>query len=134
MMLQEIFNRRFNKVAVLAAAYSLAAVQVAQAADNGMGLIPCDGDDCTLNSVLQLANNLMGFFFKTVLPIILVVTIVYVGYSYITAGGNPSKRVKIGRLALNIVLGLLIMLCAWVVVQTILSVLGYHDDLFFFGK
>jgi hypothetical protein len=37
-------------------------------------------------------------------------------------------------MAKHIVLGLLLMLCAWVIVRTILVALGYHDDLFFFAN
>ncbi|MES2224882.1 MAG: hypothetical protein V4478_02750 [Patescibacteria group bacterium] len=100
----------------------------------GSGLIPCDGPECDLNSFLQLANNVMAFFFRTLLLPIFVVMVMYLGYSYLTANGNPAQHGKVASMAKHMVLGLLLMLCAWVIVRSVLSMIGYQDDLFFFGK
>jgi hypothetical protein len=102
--------------------------------EGGSGLIPCDGPECDLNSVLQLLNNLMSFFFRTLLLPIFVAMVMYLGFSYLQAGGSPGKHAKIGSMAKHMVLGLLLMLCAWVIVRTILSLIGYQDDLLFFAK
>ncbi len=134
-----IFNRLLTKLTFFSAVFSLAAAHAVQAAtqspaSNGMGLIPCDGDDCTINSVMQLLNNLMTFFFRTLLFPIFVCMILYLGYSYLTANGNPGQHAKALSMGKHMVLGLLLMLCAWVVVRTILSILGYSDTFGFFGK
>ncbi len=100
----------------------------------GSGLIPCDGAECDLNSFLQLANNVMAFFFRTLLLPIFVVMVMYLGYTYLTANGNPAQHGKVASMAKHMVLGLLLMLCAWVIVRGVLSMIGYQDDLFFFGK
>ncbi|MEO5646057.1 MAG: hypothetical protein ABIO57_03260 [Candidatus Paceibacterota bacterium] len=112
-------------------------VPVSSSSSKGMGLIPCDGgagDECDLNSLLQLANNIMSFFFNTILLPLVIIMIMYLGYSYIAAMGKPGQHAKLGSMAKHLVLGLLLMLCAWVIVRTIISVLGYHDDLYFFQK
>ncbi len=132
-----IFNRAFTNAARLAALLSFAVVHYAHAAGTGMGLIPCDGSDadpCTLNSVLQLMNNLLTFFFQYLLIPLFVVMVMYLGFSYLTAEGKPGQHAKLGSMAKHMILGLLLMLCAWVIVRTILSFLGYQDDLFFFAK
>ena len=100
----------------------------------GEGLIPCDGADCTVNSVMQLLNNLMHFFFTVLLLPIFVVMVMYLGFGYLTAEGNPSQHAKLISMAKNMFLGLLLMLCAWLIVHIILSVLGYTDTLNFFGS
>ncbi len=105
--------------------------------NKGMGLIPCDGgaaDPCDLNSVMQLANTLLAFFFKTLLLPLFVVMVVYLGYSYIAAQGKSGQHAKLGSMAKHMVLGVLLMLCAWVIVKTLIFALGYSDDLFFFSK
>ncbi|MDB5255264.1 MAG: hypothetical protein JWL92_640 [Candidatus Nomurabacteria bacterium] len=111
-----------------------AAPVVSSTASTGSGLIPCDGPDCNLNSVMQLANNLLSFFFKTLLLPLFVIMVIYLGYSYIAAQGKPGQHAKLGSMAKKMVLGLLLMLCAWVIVRTLLFALGYHDDLFFFAN
>jgi hypothetical protein len=134
---QGIFNRAFIKLSAHGAVISLIVAQAAHAAtattNSGMGLIPCDGDNCTINSVIQLLNNLMTFFFRTLLLPLFVVMVMYLGYQYLTAQGKPGMHAKLGSMAKNMVLGLLLMLCAWLIVKTILSVLGYSDTLGFFG-
>ncbi len=114
---------------------------VMAAADNsgivspvGQGLIPCDGPECTINHVMILLNNLMNFFFNTLLLPLFVVMVLYLGYSYITAMGKPGQHAKLGSMAMHMFLGLLLMLCSWLIVKIILSVLGYADIFGFFGK
>lgn len=130
-----IFNRLLTKLSFLAAVFSLVLVQSAHAAivSNGMGLVPCEADGCTINSVMQLFNNLQTFFFETLLLPIFVVMVMYLGYSYLTAGGNASQHAKAVSMARHMVLGLLLILCAWVIVRTILSILGFTDTFGFFG-
>ncbi|MDB5188701.1 MAG: hypothetical protein JWM92_299 [Candidatus Nomurabacteria bacterium] len=128
------FNQAFTKWGTFVAALSLMSVHVAHAATSADGLIPCDGPDCTFNSVLQLLNNIINFFFKTLLLPIFVVMVMYLGYTYLTAGGKPGQHAKLGSMAKHMVLGLVLMLCAWLIVHTILTILGYQDTLNFFGK
>ena len=47
----------------------------------------------------------------------------YAGFKYITAEGNPSKIANLKKILGNIVLGIVIMLCAWLIVRTIMNVL-----------
>lgn len=98
-----------------------------------MGLVPCDGDDCTINSVVQLMNNIMNFFFKVLLLPIFVIMILYLGYQYLTAGGKPGMHAKLGKMAMHMVGGLVLILCAWLIVKAILAILGYSDPFGFFG-
>lgn len=99
-----------------------------------MGLIPCDGPECDLNSFFQLLNNLISFFFSTLLLPLFVLMILYLGYSYIAAQGKPGQHAKLGNMAKHMVLGLVLMLCAWVIVRTILVAIGFQDSLGFFGN
>lgn len=125
------FNRVFAKLAWYAAALSLLVVQISHA--QASGLVPCDGDDCTINSVVQLMNNIMNFFFKVLLLPIFVIMILYLGYQYLTAGGKPGMHAKLGRMAMHMVGGLVLILCAWLIVKAILAILGYSDPFGFFG-
>lgn len=97
------------------------------------GLIPCD-TNCDFSSVIQLLNNLQNFFFTNLLLPIFVIMIMYLGYSYLTAGGNPSQHAKFASMAKHMVTGLLLILCAWLIVHTLLLMLGYSDPLGLFGN
>jgi hypothetical protein len=99
----------------------------------GEGLIPCDGPTCGINDVMILLNNLMTFFFHTILLPLFVVMVLYLGYSYITAQGKPGQHAKLGSMAMHMVGGLVLMLCAWLIVKIILTILGYSDIFRFFG-
>jgi hypothetical protein len=131
MMPHKIFKPLFIKLGTYAAVGSLVLVDLAHA--QASGLVPCDGEDCTINSVMQLINKIMDFFFHTLLFPLFVVMVMYLGFSYLKAGGSPGQHAKLGSMAQHMVLGLLLMLCAWLIVKTILSILGYNDPLGFFG-
>ncbi|HTH93138.1 MAG TPA: hypothetical protein VL576_01500 [Candidatus Paceibacterota bacterium] len=133
-MLHKASNRLLTKLFAIGAIIALASIHVAQAQSTGSGLIPCDGPDCDVNSVMQLINNLINFFFRTLLVPIFVIMIMYLGFGYITAGGKPGQHAKLASMAKHMVLGLVLILCAFFIVKVILSILGYHDTFNFFGN
>jgi hypothetical protein len=47
----------------------------------------------------------------------------YAGFKYITAEGNPSKIANLKKILGNIFLGIVLMLCAWLIVRTIMTTL-----------
>lgn len=94
-------------------------------------LIPCT-NKCDLGSVFALLNNLIEFFIKIILFPIAVIMFVYAGFTYITAAGNPGKKVKVRTMIGHLIGGMILVLCAWVIVKTLLVVVGYSDNLYFF--
>jgi len=98
----------------------------------GTGIIPCH-NKCDLNSVLALINNLIDFLITDVLLVIIIIMFIYAGFKYVTSQGNPGKTANLKGMIGHIVGGLVIILCAWLVVKTILVVLGYKDALLFFS-
>lgn len=94
-------------------------------------IIPCT-DKCDLGSVFELLNNLIGFLIKVVMFPIAILMFMYAGYKYITAQGNPAKKANVKKMAGHLIGGLVLILCAWVIVKTVLILVGYEDNLFFF--
>ena len=94
-------------------------------------IIPCT-DKCTFSDVFKLINNLLVFFLKELLIPIFIILIMYAGFKYITAQGNPSKKADLKKLFGNMILGLVLILCSWLIVHTILVALGYTEGLLFF--
>lgn len=91
-------------------------------AQGGLGLIPCD-DTCNFNDIMQLINNLITFLITTLFIPIIIILFMYSGFKYITAQGNPAKIGNIKKTVIHIVVGMLLVLCSWLIVKTVLSVL-----------
>jgi hypothetical protein len=82
-------------------------------------LIPCT-DKCTFTDIFRLFNKIVTFFFTVLLIPLFIIMIMYAGYQYITAQGNPSKVANLKRMAGNMLKGIVLILCAWLIVRTIL--------------
>jgi hypothetical protein len=52
----------------------------------------------------------------------------YAGFKYITAQGNPAKTANLKKMVGNIVIGMILVLCSWLIVKTVLSVLLSDDS------
>ncbi|MEZ6209461.1 MAG: pilin [Candidatus Paceibacterota bacterium] len=90
-------------------------------------------DPCTFDSVLAAINNVIDFLiYYMVIPIAAIVIMV-AGFMYLTSGANPEKRKKARKMLLNLVIGLVLALAAWIIVKFILDGLGYEDSLNIFG-
>ena len=86
------------------------------------GLVPCI-DTCDFNDVLRLINNLITFLITTVFIPIIIILFMYAGYKYITAGGNSTKIVNLKKMVGHIIVGMLLVLCSWLIVNTLLTIL-----------
>lgn len=96
-------------------------------------LIPCV-NKCDLPAFFTLLNNALSFFFTVFLAPISICIFVYAGYQYIMAQGNAGKRANIKKMIGNLILGIVIILVAWLLVNTALRVVGYNQSLLFFQE
>ena len=89
-------------------------------------LVPCI-DDCNFSHIMQLINNIVDFIlFKMALPISAIM-FAYAGFLLLFSGGEQAKRTKAKEIFVNVALGLAFALAAWLIVNTILSILGFKD-------
>ena len=87
------------------------------------GLVPCGTGaeyDCTTASVITLANGLITFLI-TMLGIIGVIAMVYAGFILVTSGGDEGAWTKGKTIFTNVVIGIIIILAAWLIVDVILK-------------
>ena len=96
-------------------------------------LIPCV-NKCDLPAFFTLLNNAISFFFTVFLAPISICIFVYAGYKYITAQGNSAKRANIKKMVGNLIKGIILILAAWLLVNTALRVVGYNESLLFFQE
>ncbi len=91
-----------------------------------LSIIPCT-NKCTFADAFRLINNFMTFFIKIILIPIFIIIIMYAGYKYLMAGANAGAKADIKKMLGNIVKGIIIILCAWLIVHTIMTTL-LNDD------
>lgn len=94
-------------------------------------LIPCT-NKCSFPDIIKIINNVITFLITTVFLPLFVLIIIYAGYQYLTAQGNPSKVANVKKLLLNVVIGLVIILTAWLIVRVFFQTIGVTEGLLFF--
>ncbi|HCY17786.1 MAG: Peptidase domain protein [Candidatus Nomurabacteria bacterium GW2011_GWF2_35_12] len=96
--------------------------------DSNTGLVPCDGsaeNPCGFDQFLTLINTIVNFIlFVMVVPIAAII-FAYAGFELITSGGETSKREKAKKIFTNVAIGLIVAAAAFLIVKTVLSIVGY---------
>lgn len=79
---------------------------------------------CGFDHVLQLINNVINFLlFVLVIPIAAIM-FCYAGFTMLFSGGEASARTKAKGIFWNVVIGLIIAVGAWVIIHTLLDIVG----------
>lgn len=84
-------------------------------------------NDCDFEDVMALVNKFINFLLIKLATPIFAIIIMYVGFTYLTAGGDSGKISKVKGIFQNAILGYVLALAAWLIVKTILTTLGYID-------
>ncbi len=105
------------------------------------GLIPCSNTaevdpsavtpkgKCDFNAFMKLIDNIIKFLLFTLAIPIAAIMFFYAGLLLVTAGEETaSARTKAKGIFTNAVFGLVLAAAAWLIIRTILSILGYQGD------
>ena len=103
-------------------------VSFGQTATPDLGLVTCD-TNCDFNALMAMINKIIKFaLFNLVVPIAAVMFF-YAGFLMVTAGGESAEaKTKAKGIFTNAVIGLVIAISAWIVIRTLLSILGFQGD------
>jgi len=82
--------------------------------------IPCNGPDCTFDSLIQLVNRIIKFLMFGVAVPLAAIGFMFVGAKMALSSNKESAKTEAKEAFGNIIMGFLIMLAAYVVVKTIL--------------
>lgn len=85
-------------------------------------IIPCT-DKCTFSDVFRLLNNILTFFITKLMIPIFITIIMYAGFKYLKAGASGGEKANIKKMFGHIVGGIVLILCAWLIVRTIMTTL-----------
>ncbi|MEJ0002239.1 MAG: hypothetical protein WDN09_03655 [bacterium] len=89
-------------------------------------------DPCTLKTLLDMVNNVVHFILFFMVVPIGAIMMCYAGFLLVTGGGEEARKTKAKELIWNVVWGLVIAIAAWLIVETILKLLGYDGSYFGF--
>ena len=90
-------------------------------------LVPCNGLDCTFCHLLTLAKNVINFSLYYIAVPLVVIFIIYGGFVILTAGDKPEKVSDGRKIITSAIIGLLIALLAWLLIDTILQVIAGNN-------
>ena len=97
----------------------------------GDPIIPCGKtgqSPCDFNGFLGLVNNVIGFILQGLVIPIAAIMFFYAGFELVTSGGSTEKRGVAKKVFTNAVIGLVIAAGAWLIISTILHILGYDGS------
>jgi len=114
-----MFRRRAVYLVGALAAWAYPAVSLAQSALTNR-IVPCDGVNCTVCDIATLAQNLLnaGIYIAVFLSAVL---FAWAGFMALSAGGRSEQYTEARRIFLNVVIGLVIILAGWLVVDTLMK-------------
>jgi Na+/H+-dicarboxylate symporter len=92
-------------------------------------------DQCTFDKLVEMFKYIMKYALWLIM-LAMVGVFVFMGFMYIKSQGNSAEVKKAWEMMKKMAIGVFWMLCAWIVVYTILSQLGNDkiDILRFFSK
>lgn len=109
-----------NFFALTIISFCLLATWPAQAA----GLVPCNGPDCKLCHLLVLIVNITNFLMKNIAAPLAGLMFLVGGIMMVAAGGSESRFSKGKEIFLNTLIGVIIVLSAWAIVNTLIMIFG----------
>lgn len=96
-------------------------------------IIDADGDgqlddpsECSYDYLIIMISRIINFIFILILPLAGVVAVV-TGVVLLTSGGNTAKYGRVKQAFGKFIIGIIVVMVAWLLVATVLRVLGVKD-------
>ncbi len=81
---------------------------------------------CDFNALVGMVNNGINWLIIYLATPLAAIAFAYAGFLLLTSGGSEEKLRKAKTIILNVVVGFVIALAAWLIVKTILVTLGFN--------
>jgi hypothetical protein len=106
---------------------SLSAPVASAAVENGggtsRGLVTCGNvgqPDCDLCTLVQMVDRVLDFLF-VLLTLAAVLMVMYAGFQLVMSQGNSGAMEKAKGMVGNIIIGFIIVLAAWLIIDTVMK-------------
>lgn len=86
----------------------------------------CPETGCTFCNLMQLGENILDFLIGLAIPVS-VGFIAWGGIILITAGGSERKVSEGRRIVTGAITGLVIVLCSWLILSTLLQIIAGQE-------
>lgn len=113
-------NFRFGFFLILA--FLVIAGPVLVYGEEPKGIVPCDGPGCRACDFIQLGQNIIGWFIKIAASVIALM-FAWGGMKMVMSGGDTGAVSSARSIMTNSVIGLVILLGSWIIINTILNLL-----------
>jgi hypothetical protein len=93
------------------------------------GLVPCGKagqPECNFNTFMDLINNVIKFILVKLAVPIAAVMFFYAGFKMVTSGGSAESKTQAKSIFTNTALGVAFVAGAWLIIRTVLFILGYE--------
>lgn len=87
----------------------------------------CQSCPCGFAGVLEIMRHLMNFA-VTLGVVVLTIMIAYAGLTYILSSANPENRSKANQMVTGAVIGIILVLCSWLIVDFVMRALYSGPD------
>jgi hypothetical protein len=91
-------------------------------------LVPCSGPDCNVCSLVALGQHILTFLIEIGVAIA-AIGFAVAGYYMVTSGGDPGQVTKARTIFTNVLIGFIILLAAWLIVDTVMKMLVDNQKL-----
>jgi hypothetical protein len=90
------------------------------------GFVPCEGDVCSACDLVSMTNVIITWLFG-IMFIVFAIVMLVAGFGLVTSGGNQAALDAAKSKFRNAIIGIIIALAAWVIVDTIMRGLVKGD-------
>lgn len=95
-------------------------VPVAYAVEGG--LVTCQGPNCNACDLVNMVNNIVNFLI-VLLTVLATFVLVIAGFRMVRSGGSTTVWESAKGSFINVIIGFILVLAAWLIVDTILKAL-----------
>ncbi len=92
-------------------------------------LVQCT-ENCGFKEAIELVNRVIKFIFIYLAIPLAAIMFAYAGFELVTSGGSTEKKSKAKNIIMNVAVGLVLAASAYVIVQTVLSIMGFTGTTF----
>lgn len=99
---------------------------IAQAGPSGP-IVNCEFNKCNFSSLGDSLEKIADYLLELAIAVGVIV-IGIAGFHFLTAAGNPGKLESAKKMITYAVIGLLIALAAWLIIEALVNTLGVQSD------